>query len=145
MTMNKLSLLSILCVSALLNACDNEAKPPLVASDIVIYAALPGKSMSAGYLSLTNNTNERVSLTNVSSPEFGSVEIHETLLEDGVAKMRRISELSIPARTTVTLERGGKHLMLMRPTSAASEIKLSFHSGDTVLLSVQIPLTVRKN
>lgn len=101
--------------------------------------------MSAGYLSFTNNSKDVISISHVVSPEFEDVEIHESLLEDGVAKMRRIEELSIPARSSVSLQPGGKHLMLMRPTGALDTVSLSFYSGDTLLLSVEVPLTQRNN
>jgi len=101
--------------------------------------------MSAGYFALTNNTDDVIRISSVTSPEFESVEIHESLLENGVAKMRRIPELSIAAKSTVTLERGGKHLMLKGPTGTATQITLNFLSGDTILLGVQAPISSRKN
>jgi len=141
----KLPAATVFAVCILISACGSEPQPPLVATDIVIIEAMPGKQMTAGYLSLTNHSNAAISITSVSSPEFESVEIHESLLDDGVAKMRRITELSIPANTTITLERGGKHLMLMRPTGTPTQVTLSFQSGDNTLLSVRAPFTPRNN
>jgi len=135
--------LFMICTS--LGACSDDVIPPLLASDIVITEALPGGNMSAGYLSLTNNTGIAITISSVVSPEFELVEVHESLLENGVSKMRRIPLLSIPANSTVTLERGGKHLMLMRPTVAAQQVTLNFHSGDTILLGVHAPITPRNN
>ncbi len=66
-------------------------------------------------------------------------------LGKGGAKMRRMPELSIPASATLTLERGGKHLMLSRPTGSANQITLNFLSGDTLLLGVQAPISSRNN
>jgi len=124
-----------------LAACGGEAKPPLVATDIVITQPMPGRQMSAGYISLANNTNAAISITRVVSPDFEAVELHESLLEDGIAKMRRIEKLTIPANSSVTLERGGKHLMLMRPTGALETVSLGFYSGDTLLLEVNVPIS----
>lgn len=101
--------------------------------------------MSAGYFALTNNTDDMITISSVVSAEFESVEIHESLLENGVAKMRRIPELSIPARSTVTFERGGKHLMLQRPVGNAAQVSLKFLSGDTILLGIQAPISSRNN
>lgn len=128
-----------------LAACDGEARPPLVATDIVITQPMPGGHMSAGYISFTNNTNAAISITHVVSPDFEAVEMHESLLEDGVAKMRRIEELTIPANSSVSLERGGKHLMLMRPTGALETVSLGFYSGDTLLLDVNVPISKGSN
>ena len=137
------------CVALLaclfLAACGGAAKPPLVATDIVITQPMPGRQMSAGYISLANNTNAAISITRVVSTDFEAVEMHESLLEDGVAKMRRIDKLTIPANSSVTLERGGKHLMLMRPTGALETVSLGFYSGDTLLLEVNVPISRGSN
>jgi periplasmic copper chaperone A len=124
-----------------LAACGGAAKAPLVASDIVITGPMPGRHMSAGYISLTNNTSDAINITHVVSPEFAAVEMHESLLEDGIARMRRIETLTIPANSSVSLQRGGKHLMLMRPTAALDTVSLGFYSGDTLLLNVEAPVS----
>jgi hypothetical protein len=97
--------------------------------------------MSAGYVALRNNTDAPISISNIVSPEFESVEIHESLLENGIAKMRRIDELTIPAHSSLILERGGKHLMLMRPDDDLQSVSLHFYSGDTMLLNINTPIT----
>lgn len=134
-----------LIVCLFLSACGGEAEAPLVASDIVITEPMPGRHMSAGYISFTNNTSDAINITHVVSPEFEAVELHESLVEDGIAKMRRIETLTIPANSSVSLQRGGKHLMLMRPTSALDTVSLSFYSGDTLLLNVKAPVSRRSN
>ena len=134
-----------LIVCLFLAACGGEAKAPLVASEIVITEPVPGRHMSAGYISLTNNTSDAINITHVMSPEFDAVEMHESLVEDGVAKMRPIEELVIPANSSVSLQRGGKHLMLMRPTGALDTVSLSFYSGDTLLLNVNAPVSRSNN
>ena len=137
--------LATLLACLLLAACGGEAGPPLVATDIVITQPMPGRHMSAGYMSFTNNTDAAISITHVVSPNFEAVELHESLLEDGVAKMRRIEKLTIPANSSVSLERGGKHLMLMRPTGALETVSLGFYSGDTLLLDVNVPISKGRN
>jgi len=134
-----------LIICLILSACGGEAKAPLVASDIVITEPMPGRHMSAGYISFANNTSEAINITHVVSPEFEAVEMHESLVEGGIAKMRRIAELTIPANSSVSLQRGGKHLMLMRPTGALETVSLSFYSGDTLLLNVKAPVSRRSN
>ena len=54
---------------------------PLVATDVEITRPMPGRSMSAGFLVLTNNTDEAIRITHVTSPQFGSVELHETTID----------------------------------------------------------------
>jgi hypothetical protein len=143
MRSHRQTLVGCLIVILLLVACSGEPKASLVASDIVITASMPGGSMSAGYISLRNNTDIEIRISKITSPAFEKIEIHESTLEDGIAKMRRIEALSIPPNSSVTLENGGKHLMLMRPTTSADTVSLSFYSDDTIILSVNAPISPR--
>lgn len=121
---------------ALLAACAGEAEPPLVASDVVVTRPMPGMQMSAAYLSLQNNSDRPIVISRVASAQYGLVELHETRVENGVARMRKLPELTLPAGAEVTLQRGGKHLMLMRPAGPADSVTLDFFDGETLLLSV---------
>ena len=114
---------------------------PLVASDVVIKKPLPGMRMSAGYINLRNDSDDPITITGVASPQFESVQVHETIIEDGISRMIELGELSIPPASTVTLEPGGKHLMLMRPTGNLDTVTLEFRSGDLVVLRVDAVTT----
>ena len=129
----------ILALVAMLAACSVE-KVPLVASDVDIRKPMPGMNMSAGYLTLTNNTEQSIIITHVTSPQFGSVELHESVLEDGVSRMYALGNLTILPGHTVRFEPGGKHLMLMRPSIGADEITLDFHAGKAVILTINTSL-----
>lgn len=129
----------------LLVACGGEPKPPLVASDVTVTRPMPGMKMSAGYLSLTNNSETTIRITRVTSAQFESVQLHETTIEDGVARMRSMAALEIPAGQTVTLQRGGKHLMLMRPTGPSDTVSIVFLDGDIPLLTVEATFEPRSN
>lgn len=120
----------------LVAACSGESAPPFVVAGIEITEPLPGRSMSAGYMTLTNNTKSPIAVTEVRSPQFGSVEIHRSSIEDGVARMRRIDTLEIPAGSTVTLERGGLHLMLMNARDDPDAVSLTFYDGETLIMEV---------
>jgi len=128
---------------ALMAACTSEPQPPLVASDVVVTRPVPGMKMSAAYLSLANNSDEAVRISRVASAQYESVQLHETRVKDGVARMRALSVLEIGAGETVTLERGGKHLMLMRPTGSSDTVSLQFLDGDDLLLTVDAPFETR--
>ncbi len=121
----------------LLAACNAEPHPPLVASDIEVTAPGPGVSVRAGYMVLTNYRDVDILINSVSSPQFGKVELHETTIEDGVARMRPVPELLIRAGEFVRLKRGGLHLMMMWPQDDIETITLNLHSGDLLLLSLQ--------
>lgn len=131
---------SCLLLALLLAACADGQEAPVVATDVTITQPMPGKSMRAAYLALTNNTTEAIRITRVTSDAFASVQLHETSLKDGVARMRSLPQLEIRAGETVRLERGGKHLMLMRPSGSAEMLTLQFFDGDSLLLTVSAPL-----
>ena len=143
--LDKLLSIASLLVCLFLCSCGSSDKPPVVATDIVITEPMPGKSMSAGYVTLTNNTRASIELTHVLSQEFESIEMHESIVENGIAKMRRIDSLSIPAGSTAKLEPGGKHLMLMQRSGSSDSISLSFYSGDLLLLGLQTSFSPRTN
>ena len=120
----------------LLAAC-GAPQPPLVASEVEITKPMPGRQMSAGFLLLTNNTDEDIRITRVTSPQFGAVEIHETRIEDGIARMRELDELVVPARGSVRLERGGKHLMLMRAGDLGDAVSLQLLADAAPVLDIE--------
>ncbi len=121
-------------------ACNQQPAAPLVAADLEVTPAIPGKTMRAAYVALTNNTDDAIRISRVTSDAFSIVELHETTIDDGVARMRSLDALLIPAGATVRLQRGGKHLMLMRPSRASPSITLQFFDGDHLLLTLSAPL-----
>tara|TARA_R110000782_G_scaffold268873_1_gene365993 strand:- start:208 stop:633 length:426 start_codon:yes stop_codon:yes gene_type:complete len=135
-------LLSSLMLLALV-ACAAESGPPLVASNVVVTEPLPGRMMSAAYLTLTNNSDDAIRINRVSSPDFGAVELHESLLEDGVAKMRPVDALVIAPGSSVTLQQGGLHLMLMRKKTDAGSVSLNFYEDTTLLLGLEAQVSRR--
>ena len=92
--------------------------------------------MLAGYVTITNNSDQERILTSAKSKQFEMVEIHKTIVEDGVAKMRRQDDLAIPAGASLVLEPGSYHLMLMHPTGALKAndevtVTVSLKSGES--------------
>jgi copper(I)-binding protein len=123
-------------IVALLAAC-SASEAPLVASDVEVTKPMPGRDMSAGFFVLSNNTEAEIRITNVTSPQFGSIEIHETTVIDGVSRMRKLEALVVPARGSVTLERGGKHLMLMRAGDLRDAVTLQLESNGAPVLTIE--------
>ncbi|MBT8107290.1 MAG: copper chaperone PCu(A)C [Gammaproteobacteria bacterium] len=124
-----------LVAAALLVACSTP-EAPLVASDVEITKPMPGRHMSAGFFVLTNTTDEDIRITSATSPQFGAVQIHETTIVDGVARMRELDALVVPARGSVTLQRGGKHLMLMRAQEIGDSVSLQLSNDGVPVLSI---------
>ncbi len=127
----------ILALACMTIGCADETGPSLVAANVSIVRPLPGTQTGAGYLELANHSRNTINITRVSSPEFESVEMHETIIENDVARMRPLANLSIAPGTTASFERGGRHLMLLRPYGTADDVTLQFYAGDLMLLSVR--------
>lgn len=105
-----------------------------------------GVDVSAGYLTLVNDTAAEDVLVSASSPRAGRVEIHEMAMEGGVMQMRAVDRLAIPAGGSIELAPSGRHLMFYGVTQPFAEgetipVTLTFeHAGAIdVSLPVQRP------
>ena len=79
--------LTFIVLSALLLLACSEARAPLTANHVVVSRSVPGMQMNAGYFKLTNNSGQAISISHVTSPQFASVQMHETIIKDEVARM----------------------------------------------------------
>lgn len=76
-----------------------------------------GMPMQAGFGRIDNRCAMPVTIVSASSPSYGSVELHESKMVDGVNRMRAVPELRIAPGGAAVLQPGGLHLMLMQPKS----------------------------
>ena len=116
-------------------ACSAD-QPPLTAEQLQIARPLAGMSMGAGYLTLKNNSDQKIRITQVHSPDLKSVEMHESVLEDGVSRMYKLQEVVILPGQSASFEPGGKHLMLRYAATIPDQVTLQFYAEETLLLSV---------
>lgn len=91
--------------------------------------APPVAMMHAGYLQITNHSDQPVVLIAVESDDYESVEMHRTVTKDGMSRMIKQDEVIIAPGKRIDFERGGLHLMLMHPkrplaVGDSSQIKL---------------------
>jgi len=93
--------------------------------DAWIRAAPPDAEMMAGYATLKNTGDVRISILTVQSDTFRMASLHETLNDNGVSRMRELHRIELAPGASVTLKPGGKHLMLMQP-------RQEVHAGDKV-------------
>jgi copper(I)-binding protein len=123
----------------LVAACSADAPQPPSVTDAWIRAAPPTARMHAGYLTIVNPSATALRVVGARSPDFDSIEIHQTIVDDGVARMRALPEVDVPARGRAVFEPGGRHLMLF---GARRELA----RGDAVQLILELadaaPLTI---
>lgn len=87
--------------------------------------------MLAGFGTIGNACDAPSTVVSGSSPDFADVSIHETRFEDGMAKMREVPKLVVPAGGSATLKPGGLHMMLMQPHTAPA-------MGDVIRIDFQL-------
>ncbi len=105
----------------------------LVVGTAWIPSAPPGMAMYAGYATLANRGDADITITAAQSPQFDDVSIHETVLVDGISKMRALDAITIAPGGEAKLVPGGRHLMLMEATAtpaAGSEVTIVFVLAD---------------
>lgn len=145
-------ILSVIVTLLILTSCAAPAPTPAVpggnGDDLWIEGAWARPSVipngnSAIYLTIVNPTDQDDRLLSVSSPA-GMAELHESITQDGVARMRpRPEGYEIPKRSTLALEPGGKHIMLMgvaEPLTSGDRITatLVFETMREVTLAVPV-------
>lgn len=67
----------------------------------------------AGYMTVKNSGTDADRLIAVETSGAAKAEIHQSINENGVAKMRPVAGIEIPAGGSVELKSGGYHLMLI--------------------------------
>ena len=116
---------------ALLTACNQTPEELFSTEGAWVREPPPNAGALAGYVTIINNTEQDRVLTSAKSEQFNVVEIHRTIVENGVAKMRRQKDLPIPAGGSLVLEPGSYHLMLMTPKS-------KFKANDQVTVTLDL-------
>lgn len=75
-------------------------------------ATPPGTPVAAVYLVIDNRGSRSDRLLAVSSPRAARAELHATVHEGDLVRMRRVDPLHVGARERLVLEPGGMHVML---------------------------------
>ena len=98
---------------------------------------------SAAYFRIDNRGESDVTITSARSAAAMTVEFHQTVVEDDIARMEPLPALSIPAGETLHLRPAGMHVMLiglMDDLTAGSTIaiELVFDSGYVIALDLPV-------
>jgi len=91
-------------------------------------ATPPGAKNAAGYLEIRNSGKEPDRLVGASTPNAERVELHMTVREGDVMKMREVQSFEVPAGQRLTLRPGGRHLMIVglkRPLAKDERLPLT--------------------
>lgn len=120
-----------LVATLILTACGAGSTGPQISVEDPWARSVPAAGGNgAVFFQLVNTGNEADQLVGGESPAAGTVEVHQTKMEEGVMKMEHIPGLEVPAKGEVLLKPGGYHVMLIDVTQPLAP-------GDT------LPITLR--
>ncbi len=123
----------LVCCSALAGA----SAGVLQVHDTWIRDAPPTARMRSAYAVLINEGDSEIEVVSASSPDFGLVEMHETRMENDIAKMRELPSVKIAPGAKFMFKPSGAHFMLMQPKGEmkkgdSTTITLTLKSGEVL-------------
>ena len=122
-------LLIILCFLAYFFKPVYADENTLLAENAWISEAPPVSRVMVAYMTLKNTGTQAIEIVRAESDLYSSIEFHETIHQDGMARMVRHDSLIIAAGDKIELKRGGAHLMLFNPNKRLT-------AGDTVTIKL---------
>lgn len=129
------------CIALLIAAGCSQAPggDGLEVIDARLRAVIPGQDKTAGYFTLNNRGRDPITVVGAASEAARSIEMHTTVQDGQVMRMRRLEEVVVPPGEAVRFEPGGRHLMLFGVSSLgeATEIVLLRKDGKRVVVSFE--------
>ncbi len=119
------------------------SKPKIIVEDPWVRAVPPVSTMSAAFMKVRNAGDEDDYLIGARSEVSKITEIHTTVMEDGMMKMRRMKEVKVPAGGLVEFKPMGKHIMLIdlkRPLKAGEKIRITLVFKKSGEITVEAPV-----
>ncbi len=144
-----LSRIFALFAAVLLAACDQTATEDtkLEASDGWAREMPLVGSNGGAFVTLSNPGKNAVEIASLSTPIAETAEVHETLNDNGVARMRKLESLSVNGGESVALEPGGKHIMLIglkEPLKAGQTFPVTFTLSNGTSVTVDVTAVTMK-
>jgi copper(I)-binding protein len=130
-------------VAALLSLSSTVTLAEVLVTDATVREMLPGRSMTAGYFSISNQNNVAAELISASSPQFGSIELHQHSHKDGMMKMEQVQSVVVAAGEQVHFQPGGLHLMMFDAKTSITTgqkipLRLTFKDGQSIEVQASV-------
>ncbi|MEE2023302.1 MULTISPECIES: copper chaperone PCu(A)C [Alkalimonas] len=147
--MKVLGLLFLSCLLLLLHPAIATQPVSIEADDVLVRVPMPGRTVTAGYLTLRNNSTQMRQLVAVQSDAFNRIELHTHTHVDGMMRMVQVDAIDIAAAGETVLQPGGLHLMLFEPTTSLEEnelvtLQLQFDDGTQLQVDARLVLPPRR-
>ncbi|HEX7852207.1 MAG TPA: copper chaperone PCu(A)C [Sphingobium sp.] len=139
------SLLTTLLPAIGLIALTGCEKAPLYVDKATIRLSPNPETPSAGYFTV-HGGSDPVTLRDVTSEAAIRVEMHDSVMKNGMMSMQRLDSVDIPAKSVVKFEPGGRHLMIWKVNpgiAATGKVTLTFifSNGDRILVDAAVQKT----
>lgn len=141
-----LALLALLALTASAAFSHDYTRGPLAIGHPWSRPTAPGVPVGVAYLSITNSGPTEEVLLGARSPAAARVELHQTLVSEGMARMRPLAQIAIAPGATVRIVPGGIHLMLFNlksPLSLGDEVPLTLIFREAGEVDVAIKVEAR--
>ena len=129
----------IICLATLSTA---HAETAIQINDAWVRTAPPSTKVMAGYMKITNQSQQTISITNINSPQFKKVEVHHSVMDGGMMRMKKIEPLTLKGQQKLVLKPGSYHLMLVKPAHVIAKgeqvrFNFSFDNGDRLTIMAE--------
>ena len=133
----RIGIKNLFSIALMLLSTEALAESFLKVEDAWVRQPPPGASAAAAYFTIHNPSDSAYYITGAESPVFAAVELHETVEQDGFARMMRHNFYKVPANAVFRAKPGSYHMMLFRWEAALQEgdkipFQLKLGNGDTV-------------
>ena len=128
-----------LAAAAILAGCDRPPPDGSVRVDDVWVRLPAAKSRPGGAYFRMEAGSEGTRLVGISSPSVRWIELHETSMSGGKARMKQHKEIEFPSRGELVFEPGGRHAMLF---GISGKVKPGDKVPLTFSFNVAPPITV---
>lgn len=129
---------------AVFGASAQAAGTPAISATNAWVRWMPNNLPAAGYVTLTNSSGKSADIVEMSSIDYSSVMLHQTVSNGSTEQMVMVKLATVPAHGQLTIAPGGFHFMLEQPThkivpGSTIHLKLKFSNGETL----DTPFTVK--
>ncbi|CQR59520.1 copper chaperone PCu(A)C [Streptomyces leeuwenhoekii] len=104
---------------------------------------LPNALPAAGYVTLKNSSGQSFDVSKIKSPDYQSVTIYETVVDEESSKMVKLDKFTIPAEGEFVFTPGKHHLKLEKPTRLLTPgdiAQIIFFLSDGKVFKINMPI-----
>lgn len=121
---------------------------PVLAADIEVSSPFARASagaapVGAAFMTLKNETASDDKLVSASTPVAASAELHTHIKDGDIMRMREVPSIDLPAGSTVNMQPGGLHVMLMglkQPLRQGEVFPLTLTFAKAGAVTVEVPV-----